>query len=181
MRPRKWLFLVWVALSVIVIDQLSKAIIVASLEPYEEWMPIEAIRPFFSITYVTNTGAAFGILPQGGMLFTLIALIVVGVIIYFYRQLPERVWLVRVALGLQLGGALGNLIDRIRLGYVVDFLHVRFWPVFNIADSAIVIGVGLLMILMWREDRRSAASKREEAEAAKPLPPEDEPSSVTPR
>ncbi len=178
MRLRKWGFLAWVALSAIFLDQVSKAIIVHNLQPNEQWMPIEAIRPYFTLTYVTNTGAAFGMLPEGGTLFTIVALVVVGVILYFYRQLPERVWLVRVALGLQLGGAVGNLVDRIRLGYVVDFLDFKFWPVFNVADSCIVVGVALLIFLMWREDRRTASRKRQEQSPANPRTPEDEPSSA---
>ena len=90
----------------------------------------------------------------------------VAVILYYYRQLPERAWLVRLALGLQLGGALGNVVDRLRQGYVVDFLEVPHWPVFNVADSCIVVGVVLLGWVMWREERRAARHDENEDYAA---------------
>ena len=181
MRLIKWLMLLAVALTVIVADQVTKALVIANLAPYEEWMPIEALRPYFTIHHVRNTGAAFGILPGGGTLLMIIALVVVGVIIYFYRQLPERVWLVRVALGLQLGGAVGNLIDRVRLGYVIDFFDVKFWPVFNIADSSIVVGVFALLILMWWADRRAKLTlPGGDQGPPDSRPSEDEPSSVAP-
>ncbi len=159
MRREKWLLLLGVALLVILVDQVSKAIIVANLDLYEEWAPIEALRPLFVITHVTNTGAAFGILQGGNTLFQIVAVVVVFVILYFYHQLTDRVWLLRVALGLQLGGAAGNLIDRVRQGYVVDFLHLKFWPVSNVSDVCIVAGVGLLLLVMWREDRRQASAR----------------------
>jgi signal peptidase II len=73
-------------------------------------------------------------------------------IVLYYRYLPTGYWLVRVSLGLQLGGAIGNLLDRIRYGYVVDFVDIGFWPIFNVADAAIVSGVGILAYCLWRED-----------------------------
>lgn len=151
-KLRQWFLLFGLAALVIVIDQLSKAYVVAHLALYESWVPVAGLEPLFKFTHVHNTGAAFGMFRQGGSLFLIIALIVSGIIIYYYRQMPTDAWLVRAALGLQLGGALGNVIDRIRLGYVVDFLDVSLWPVFNIADSCIVIGVLLLAFEMLREE-----------------------------
>lgn len=186
MQKHRWLFLLWVALNIIILDQLTKAIVVANLVPGEKWMPIEAIQPYFTITYITNTGAAFGLFQDGGTFFILITFVVIGIIIYFYREMPPDAWLLRAALGLQLGGALGNLIDRLRQGYVVDFFDFQFFPIFNVADSSISIGVALLILLMWREDRRQARLQAEaqtqEASATDTHapPPEDEPSSLTP-
>jgi len=175
MRWTQWVFLVAVALAVIALDQISKALVVASLDLYEQWAPVEALRPYFTFTYVRNTGAAFGILQDGNMLLALVAFVVVGMILYFYRQMPHQSRAIRLALGLQLGGASGNLIDRLRQGYVVDFFDFKIWPVFNVADSSIVVGVCLLLLAMWWEERR----------AGKPQPPappvEDKPSSATPR
>ena len=178
MSRGKWLFLFSVALAVVAIDQVTKAAVVTNLALYEAWAPIEALRDYFTIVHVTNTGAAFGILPGGGMLFLIIAFVVVGVIFYFYRQLTDQSWLVRLALGLQLGGAVGNLIDRLRLGYVVDFIDVKLsdtldWPVFNIADSSIVVGVGLLLILLWFVDRQQKKAEAESAATPQPMPPDD--------
>ena len=152
----RWAFLAGVVALVVAADQFSKAYAVAHLRWGESWMPVAAVRPFFRFTLTHNTGAAFGLFPQGGAVFLLIALVVAAVILYYYRQLPARAWLVRLALGLQLGGALGNVVDRLHQGYVVDFLEVPHWPVFNVADSCIVVGVVLLGWVMWREERRAA-------------------------
>src|SRR5206468_6544533 len=101
-------------------------------------------------TYVQNRGAAFGLLQDQTVFFVFVGLLVVAVIGASYRYLPRSGFLVHLALGLQLGGAVGNLIDRIRQGYVVDFVDFGYrsnwWPVFNVADSAIVVGVALLAL-----------------------------------
>lgn len=153
MRSMKWPYLVGIAFVVVLFDQITKAIVVANLDLYETWMPIEALAPYFNFIHIRNTGAAFGIFPDGGLFFTVVAFVVIGVIVYFYRELPDHSLLIRTALGFQLGGALGNLIDRLRQGYVVDFFNVKIWPVFNIADSAIVVGVLLLIFLLWQIGR----------------------------
>jgi len=151
----RWLALACMAALAILTDQLSKAYVVRHLDLYESWAPVPALEQVFRFTYVRNTGAAFGLFPQGGAIFLIIAVIVSVIIVYYYRQVSSEGWLIRLALGLQLGGALGNVIDRVRLGYVVDFLDVWRWPVFNVADSCIVVGVGLLILVMLREERRS--------------------------
>lgn len=102
------------------------------------------VPDWLSLTYTCNRGAAFGVLANETLLFVLIAIVVIGVIMAYFRFLPaNRPWL-RLSLGLQLGGALGNLIDRLRQGYVVDFIAVKSFPVFNVADSCIVVGVIIL-------------------------------------
>jgi signal peptidase II len=151
----QWLLLLGVAALTILADQVSKAYVVAHLRRGESWMPFSAIEPVFRLTHTRNTGAAFGMFPQGGMVFLIIAVVVSAFIVYYYRQIPAGAWLLRLALGLQLGGALGNVIDRIQRGYVVDFFDVSFWPVFNVADSCIVIGVALLALQMLREEYRA--------------------------
>jgi len=140
----------------LIADWVSKALVANNLSLYETRIPPLFDR-FVQITYTTNTGAAFGLFPDQGVLFVIIALVVIAAIIVYYRQLPDGYRLARLALGLQLGGALGNLIDRLRQGYVVDFVDLNFWPlrdwpVFNLADSAIVVGVVLLAFSMLRED-----------------------------
>jgi signal peptidase II len=97
-----------------------------------------------AFAYTCNKGAAFGLLANETLLFVLIALVVSGMIVAYFRFLPaNRPWL-RLSLGLQLGGALGNLLDRLRQGYVVDFISIKAWPVFNIADACVVVGVLIL-------------------------------------
>ncbi len=176
-RTRKWFSLIAVALAVIVADQVTKALVVANLVLYESWAPVDSLRHLFTVTRVHNTGAAFGLFPDGGAFFALVAVIVVGIVIYFYRTMPDEMPLIGIALGLQLGGAMGNLIDRLRQGYVVDFLDFKFWPVFNIADSGIVVGTLSLLALMWWQERR-AARKNQDGPPTNP-PPEEKPSSVS--
>jgi signal peptidase II len=145
-------YLLFLAINVVVVaaDQLTKAVIERMLSLNEF---IVVIPNFFDIRYIRNTGAAFGImqrLPDGARLSVLIgvSLIAMGLIAYlFYKAAKERLAYV-VSLSLVFSGALGNLIDRITLGEVRDFLHLHVynlsWPVFNIADSAISVGIALL-------------------------------------
>lgn len=111
-------------------------------------------------TFITNTGAAFGMFPQLGAIFMLIAIIVIATIIVFHEQLPtENLW-VRISLGLQLGGAMSNLLDRFTRGFVVDFVDIGFWPIFNIADVSIVLGVGILAYHFWEKEQELQPEKQ---------------------
>ena len=103
----------------------------------------------FHLTYVQNTGAAFGFLRGKTLFFIVVAVLVLGFIIFLAPRLSREKPLLGLVFGLLLGGALGNLIDRIRFGYVIDFLDFRVWPVFNIADMAIVVGVCFLIWEIW--------------------------------
>ncbi len=129
------------------LDQGSKFLAASRMSFYES---IPVIENIFHITLIKNYGAAFGILPHMRNFFVVMHFLVILLILFFIRQIPRRqVWL-RLGLALQLAGALGNLTDRLRLGYVLDFLDFRIWPVFNVADSAIVAGVFCLAIGLWR-------------------------------
>ncbi|MCI0395578.1 MAG: signal peptidase II [Chloroflexi bacterium] len=163
------LFLVTAA--VIVVDHLSKLFIEAWLPLNQSWRPFPTLADYFQITHVSNTGAAFGLFPSQGPVFMIVAFIVSLVIILYNYRLPAGHRLFRLALGLQLGGALGNLIDRLRLGHVTDFLDFGPWPVFNLADTSIVAGVAVLGYLMVLEHRQEAQRRRAE-EAAPPQPAE---------
>lgn len=138
----------------IVIDQLTKLAVVSTMSLNQS---VPVIPNVFHITYVHNFGAAFGILAHRTGFFILITVAVVLFILFFLRQVPGEHTLLRVALALQLGGALGNLIDRVRFGYVVDFFDFRVWPVFNVADIAIVTGIGLLILDLARNAREESA------------------------
>ncbi len=138
----KFLFFV---LIIIFLDQYSKFLIIAKMKPFTS-VPI--IENIFHITYVQNKGAAFGFL-QNKILFFIFVTIIVTVVILFLlwkTRNKDNFSLFHFSIILQLGGAIGNLVDRVRLGYVVDFFDFRIWPVFNIADISIVIGV---IILSW--------------------------------
>ncbi len=144
-----------IAAVILALDQLSKAWVLSHLGRNEYWNPIPALSRFLTITHVTNTGAAFGLLRDQGSLFIIIAAVVSVAIIVYSRYLPQGQFWVRFSLGLQLGGALGNLIDRVRFGHVTDFITIGIddltWPTFNIADSAIVVGVILLAFIVFTE------------------------------
>lgn len=130
---------------VLTADQISKYIIRANMSPYES-LPI--IKGIFHITYVQNTGAAFSILKGKTQFFTIVSMGIIIAIVIFSMKVPAEKKMLRIVMALVLGGAAGNLIDRFRFGYVVDFFDFRIWPVFNIADSAIVVGVIILACLI---------------------------------
>jgi signal peptidase II len=140
-----------IAALVVLADQASKALVLRYLAVNEAWAPIPDLSHLFTITHVTNTGAAFGLFQDRGMLFMIIAVVVVVAIVAYYRYLPTEHVLVRVSLGLQLGGALGNLVDRLRFGHVIAFFDFKFWPVFNIADASLFVGVLILAYYLLRE------------------------------
>jgi len=134
---------------VVILDQISKFLVSSFLETGQS---ITVIENFLYITYVRNPGAAFGMFPYQTTFFIVVTLVVTALIIYYYRFLSDNHKWLRFSLALQLGGALGNLIDRAREGYVVDFISFSIWPpVFNLADSAIVIGIGIFMVAFWSD------------------------------
>lgn len=146
---------------VLAFDQLSKTAVVRYLQPQVPWNPIEPLGSIVSLTYVTNTGAAFGLFPQLGNLYVVVALVIVAALLVFYRRFAFSHWLMQVSLGLQLGGAAGNLIDRLRFGHVIDFVDFKVWPVFNVADSSIVVGVLILALLLLREKQGEEVNQAE--------------------
>jgi signal peptidase II len=168
MRKKPTWFLVLVAGLTIAADQIAKATVIANLPLNSSWMPIKWLAPVLTLTHTHNTGAAFGMFPQGGPVFTVVGIVVSIAIVVYYHNLPPGQWWVRAGLGLQLGGALGNLIDRFRLGYVVDFIDLHRWPVFNLADSSIVVGVATLVIIMMLEERRALRSQQGDSQHPDP-------------
>ncbi|MFN8472391.1 MAG: signal peptidase II [Anaerolineae bacterium] len=158
-----------VALIVLILDQFSKWLVVSNIPVGVEWAPVSWLANSLVLTHTTNTGAAFGLAPDAGWIFVVIAVIVVLGIIFYYDKLPTDHWMVRVALGLLLGGSIGNLIDRLTRGSVVDFIDLRIWPIFNVADSAIVVGVFILFYYLLKEEKaikRRAAAAAAQAETA---------------
>ena len=135
-----WLFVL--PLAVVILDQFSKYIVVENMALGES---IPIIEEVFHLTYILNPGAAFGMFAHNRLFFIVIAVVVIGIIIWARREILASPWEVKAGCGLFLGGAIGNLIDRARQGLVIDFLDFRIWPVFNIADIAICIGVGLII------------------------------------
>ena len=143
-----------IAIVVIALDQFAKALVLRTW-PLPQSGEVELLGPWLALTYVRNDGIAFGLFQGIPQLFTITSLLIVAGAIYFYlRHLPEHDRWLPVMLGLIIGGAIGNVIDRLRFGYVVDFIKTlggRF-PVFNVADSAVVIGICLMAIHMLLAD-----------------------------
>ena len=136
-----------IGILVFIIDQLVKHLVVSTMHLGQS-LPV--IKGIFHITYVLNPGAAFGMLEHQRWIFILVALAAVLLGAAFYKKLQQESFLMRSGAGLLLGGAVGNLADRIQSGLVVDFLDFRIWPVFNIADIAICAGAGILIFDIWQ-------------------------------
>lgn len=156
---RRWLRLLIIVGLVIAVDQMTKRLVVDNLILGETRRIIPFLSPLFQIVRSHNTGASFGLLPWAGDIFTVIALIVVCVLVYMYPRIPDEKRLAWLATGLIVGGALGNALDRLSYGYVVDFINYQIPGVIsnvsNLADHAIVIGVILFFISSWRDERNN--------------------------
>jgi signal peptidase II len=147
--------------AILALDQATKAIVASRLSPGES---IEILPGFLHLTLVRNTGMAFGLLsgldiPQKSLLMTLLSLAALAAVIYYALRSPRGETLTHFGLIFILGGALGNILDRARLGYVIDFVDVFYrdthWPAFNVADSSICVGVGLLLLDSLRRHERA--------------------------
>ncbi|MGZ8528411.1 MAG: signal peptidase II [Candidatus Limnocylindrales bacterium] len=150
-RARYWVVFFGLAVGVVVLDQLSKQWVVANVQPGE---PVDVLGEWLRIWYVANTGALFGLFRDQAVLFALLSVGVMALIVWYHgRAVVSSGWLATVALGLLLGGAVGNFIDRARLGYVVDFVDMgipggwRFYT-WNVADAAITISILLLLLMV---------------------------------
>mgnify|MGYP001558711487 CR=1 FL=1 len=143
---KKYFIVLSIALIVSLLDQLTKFLIKENLQ-LNQSIPI--IKNILHLTYVTNTGSAFGLFKGLNVFFILFSIIVIIVIFYYLKKIKEKV--LPFSIGLLLGGTIGNLIDRIFYGAVIDFIDFRIWPVFNVADSAVTISIMLLIILLWKE------------------------------
>ena len=147
------MWLVLLPLAVVIVDQLSKYIVVESMALGESIPIIEGI---FHLTYILNPGAAFGMFAHSRLFFIAIAVVVIGAIAWARKEILASPWEVKCGAGLFLGGAIGNLIDRARQGVVIDFFDFRIWPIFNIADIAICIGVGLIIWNLLKTELKRA-------------------------
>ena len=165
---RTWIILL-VAAIIIPLAQWTKELVRQNIAKFDYIIPIPALGDYFLFEHVDNHGAAFGILQGAGSVFIVIAAVVtVGVFYYAIFHLPDDQRLIRLLLGFQVGGALGNVIDRIMQGYVTDFVKigvpgVYYWPNFNIADSSIVCSVIALAAVILYQDVQASKRAKEEA------------------
>lgn len=153
---RLWPF--GLALLIIVVDQSIKRYMVHLLRSQD---PVQIVGELLQLTLVTNTGVAFGLFQGFSQVLSVLSAVLMLVVLFYLIKTLGRSLIITFALSLVLGGALGNLIDRVRLGYVVDFIKLPYWPAFNVADSCIVVGVCVLVLHMLWEDRRQRSSRME--------------------
>jgi signal peptidase II len=153
---QQWLALGAIALAAIGADQLTKVLVTRRLDLGEE----AGVLGPFSIHHVKNTGIAFGLFPSATVLVTAFTALAVAWMLYFFARSGSRHALLPVALGFLIGGSSSNLLDRLRLGHVIDFLDLRYWPAFNLADGFIVAGVLILLAAVVVGGRRPARDRR---------------------
>ena len=152
------IILLGIALIIIGLDQWSKALVRDQIGLGNEIYPISFLAPFFRFTYVKNTGAAFGIFQNANMPLLILSILISLVVLWLYFKSEDEPLAFRISLAMMLGGAIGNMIDRIRFGFVTDFIAVGRFPVFNIADSAVTVGVAIMMIAMLIHERKANAN-----------------------
>lgn len=157
LRKTYWLYIV--AVIIVALDQYTKWLVISNIPYGGFWSPLEWLTPYARIVHWSNTGVAFGMLQGMNPVFIILAFVVAGMIVFYYPKLLKEDLLLKLALMLELGGAIGNLVDRIRFGHVIDFISVGNFPVFNVADSCITIGVIILLIGVWVQEKRDKARR----------------------
>jgi signal peptidase II len=139
---------------IVVVDQWTKYLVRTKIPFAGSWSPFVWLEPYVRIVHWQNTGAAFGMLQGFGLVFAILAVVVSVAILYYFPRVPSNEWAMRLAMAMQLGGAVGNLIDRITVGTVTDFVSVGKFAVFNIADACISVGTVILILAVWDSERR---------------------------
>jgi signal peptidase II len=159
-----------IAAVIIALDQWTKWLVRTNIPAGQSWLPDSLLwlSPYARIVHWYNRGAAFGIFQEGSMVFTVLAFIVSAAIIYYYPQVSSQDWPLRLAMSMQLGGAIGNLIDRLTIGHVTDFISVGTFPVFNIADSSISVGCVVLLLGVWWQERKAKKEKVQSGSSDQP-------------
>jgi len=168
-KLRDLLLLLGVAGISVALDQWTKWWVRENIEYGGQWLPegLMWLSPYARIVHWYNSGAAFGMFQNGNLVFTILAFIVIAAILYYYPSVEANDWTLKLAMGLQLGGAVGNLIDRLIMQKVTDFISIWTFPVFNIADASISVGVVVLLLGVWlkeREEKMKAAQTKTEPE-----------------
>lgn len=151
---RDYLVLFLMVGTIIALDQISKAVIRQNIALGDAWSPWPWLMPYARLVHWYNTGVAFGMFQGMGGVFSVVAVAVSIAIVYYFPRVDPKDWTLRLAMGLQMGGALGNLIDRVSLGHVTDFISVGNFAVFNIADACITVGVAVLLLGIYLQERK---------------------------
>ena len=156
MKKHIWDYIFLLSLSsiVILLDQWTKYLVRTQLPLGSSWSPWSWLYPYARIVHWNNTGAAFGMFQNLGLVFTILAFLVAIAILYYFPRVPRNEWAIRLAMCLQFSGAVGNLIDRLTQGTVTDFISLGSFAVFNVADASISVGVAVLILTVWIKDRQ---------------------------
>ncbi|MEP6894997.1 MAG: signal peptidase II [Chloroflexota bacterium] len=152
----KYTFLFLIAGLIVALDQWTKSLVRNNLPVGATWLPrpLEWLSPYARIVHWYNTGAAFGMFQNGSVVFATLAVVVIGAIIYYFPQVDKKDWTLRLAMSMQLAGAIGNLIDRLlHAGKVTDFISVSTFAVFNVADASISVGTVVLLLGVYLQER----------------------------
>jgi signal peptidase II len=157
---KAYLFLAAIAVVIIFLDQWTKGIVRSNLALGESWMPWNWLEPYARIVHWYNTGVAFGMFQQGGMIFAVLSSVIAIAILIYFPQVPAKDWALRLAMSMQFSGAIGNLIDRLTVGHVTDFISVGNFPVFNVADASITVGVFVLILGIWLQERKEKQQQK---------------------
>jgi signal peptidase II len=172
---RDYLTLFAIGGAIIILDQITKTLVRTNIALGEWWSPWVWLEPYARIANWKNTGVAFGMLPNIGDVVTILAIVVAIGIVYYFPHVPREDWTMRLAMGLEFGGAIGNLIDRLTIGWVTDFVSIWRFPVFNVADLCITLGVIVMLLGVWSQEKKSTKSSDSEipADANKDQIPEE--------
>ena len=157
-KIKNYLVFVLIAGLVIVLDQWTKSLVRANLDFGEMWSPWPWLSPYARVVHWYNTGVAFGMFQDQGLLFKILNSLIAAFIVVLFPRLAGDDWFMKVALSMQFGGAVGNLIDRFTIGHVTDFISVGTFPVFNVADASVTVGVGVMILGLWIQEKREKES-----------------------
>ena len=156
-RSRRFFILFLTAGLLVALDQWTKWLVIQNIPLNTSWLPdgMAWLEPYARFTHIKNTGVSFGMFQDGNTILTILVLLVVAGILYYVSKLDsENTWM-WIAAGLYLGGAVGNLIDRLTIGAVTDFVSVGNFYIFNVADASINVSVVMLLVLFWIHERNS--------------------------
>lgn len=161
-------FLLIIAGAIVGFDQWTKALVRNTIPFGGSWSPFAWLAPYARIVHWNNTGAAFGLFQGYNIIFSVLAIGVSFAILYYFPRIPPEDWVIHVALTMQLGGAVGNLVDRVVMGTVTDFISVGNFAVFNVADSSISVGVAILLLAVLYKDWQDKKSMQKNVDPAVP-------------
>ncbi len=161
---KDYAFLLSIAGTIVLLDQWTKSLIRQNLGMGEVLPIADWLTPYARIVHWYNTGVSFGMLQGSNDIFKIFILVVVIAIIAIFPMVSKEDWTLRLAMAMQLGGAFGNMLDRFSVGHVTDFISLGNFPVFNIADASITVGVGVLLLGFWLQERKERQAKKQAAE-----------------